>query len=125
MDMKKDKCNVPDVGTIVEYGLDSFGNGPETWRVDGWLRVAPKRPKFLKEEWIEKILFKSCQKINGHRMQFCLRNEATHLALSGVCGRIALIKKCKVVGRVDWPEETIEEQRRSAIRLGKNHEMIF
>lgn len=120
----------PDVGALVEYGTDSFGKGPGHYRVDGWLRAAPT-PKFEPHDFIGKILFESCREFGEGRdgtrvrMQWCLREEATHLSLSGICGAMARIEDCKVTGMVDWPPKMLDEARESARLLGASHEMIF
>jgi hypothetical protein len=120
----------PDVGTLVEYGKDSFGKEPGHYRVDAWLRAAPT-PEFEPHDFIGKILFESCQELDDERdgqkkrMQFCLRDEATHLSLSGICGAIAPIEMCKVTGVVDWPPKHLAEARESARLLGGTHRMIF
>lgn len=118
----------PDVGALVEYGLDSFGKEPANYRVDAWMRVAPT-PNFARHDFIGKILFESAQELTDaadgrkKRMQFCLREEATHLALAGICGAIAPVAMCKVTGMADWPEHFLEDARRQAVRLGASHEM--
>jgi hypothetical protein len=120
----------PDVGAIVEYGVSSMGNGPKTWRVCSWLRAAPE-PTLAPDDFIGQILFETCREFdtkNGSvkkRMQWCLREEATHVSLTGTCGCIAPVEKCKVVGRVDWPEQQIDDDRSYAVRLGTMHEMLF
>jgi hypothetical protein len=120
----------PVVGALVEYGKDSFGKGPGHYRVDGWLRAAPT-PKFEPHDFIGKILFESCREFGENRdgtkvrMQWCLREEATHLSLSGICGAMARIEDCKVTGMVDWTPKMLEEARESARLLGSSHEMIF
>lgn len=120
----------PDIGAIVEYGLDSFGKEPRRYRVSAWIREAPV-PEFKEEDWLEQILFEACQGLKDRsdgklkRMQFCLRHEATHLSLSGIAGAIAPISLCKVIGKVAWEEALLEDARRSANRKGENHEMIF
>lgn len=95
----------PDVGALVDYGLNSFGTGPGQYRVTGWIRAAPK-PTFEPGDVFGEILFEGCQEIDtgdgrgAKRMQSCLREEATHVSLTGIGGAIAPIDKCKVVGRV-------------------------
>jgi hypothetical protein len=120
----------PDVGALVEYGKDGFGKEPGRYRVDAWLRAAPT-PKLDPHDFIGKILFESCQELRDardgekKRMQFCLREEATHLSLAGICGAIAPIELCKVTGMVDWDPKLLAQERESARRLGASHEMIF
>lgn len=106
----------PDVGTIVEYGMDSFGKAPARYRVSSWMRVA-ETPKFKEHEWLDEILFEGCRDFGEGRMVWCTREEATHVSLTGICGALARIEDCKVVGRVPWPEEQISQARASAMRL--------
>lgn len=120
----------PDVGSLVEYGTNSFGTEPGRYRVSGWLRAAPP-PNLHPDDFIGSILYEACQELRDardgqrKRMQFCLREEATHLSLSGICGAIAPIEMCKVTGMVDWKPEHLEEERESARRMGAAHRMIF
>jgi hypothetical protein len=120
----------PDVGTLVEYGKDGFGKEPGRYRVNAWLRAAPT-PKLDPHDFIGKILFESCQELTDKRdgqkkrMQFCTREEASHLSLTGVGGAIAPIEMCKVTGMVDWDPKLLAQERESARRLGASHEMIF
>lgn len=120
----------PDVGVIVEYGLDGFGKEPAHYRVDAWMRAAPA-PKIASRDFLGKLLFESCREFKdaadgeNKRLQFCLREEATHLALAGVAGAIAPIAHCKVVGKVDWSEEQLSPVRQHARDLGAAHEMLF
>lgn len=122
--------NVPDVGSLVEYGMNSFNTGPAQYRVTAWMRAAPT-PVLHPDDFIGQILFEACQEIpdardgGKKRMQFCLQEEATHLSLVGIAGAIAPIELCKVTGMVDWPNDQIEKGREKARRLGKAHEMIF
>lgn len=120
----------PDVGTLVEYGMNSFGTEPARYRVSGWIRVAPE-PTLDPDDFIGQILFEACQEIRDKRdgqkkrMQFCLREEATHLSLSGICGAIAPVELCKVTGKVGWPAEHLADAQAHALRLGTAHQMIF
>lgn len=120
----------PDVGTIVEYGLNSFKTAPARYRVSSWMRPAPE-PKLDPNDFLGEILFESCREFDtkdgkgNRRMQFCLREEATHLSLSGICGAIAPIELCRVVGKVEWTAELLDDLRHTANRLGAAHEMLF
>jgi len=123
-------ATAPDVGSLVEYGMNSFKTGPAVYRVTAWMRVAP--PSVLhQDDFIGQILFEACQEIpdacggGKNRLQFCLQEEATHLSLTGIAGAIAPIELCKVTGMVGWSTEQIEQGRKKAIRLGEAHEMIF
>lgn len=120
----------PDVGALVEYGLDSFGKEPARYRVKSWMRVAPA-PQIAEDDWLGEILFEACQQVETktgagkQRMQWCLREEATHVSLTGICGAIAPIEACKVTGMVPWPKAQLDEARNSANRLGASHKMLF
>jgi hypothetical protein len=115
----------PDVGAIVEYGLDSFGRKPQTWRVKGWMCTA-ERPKFAEDDWIGEILFDSCREFKGNkRLRWCLREEAEYVTLTSICGAVAPIGECKVIGMVNWPKDQIDKDRDRAIRLGMSRELLF
>lgn len=120
----------PDIGALVEYGLNSFGTAPAQYRVSSWIRVAPV-PEPAPGDFLCDILFEACQEIldrrdgQRKRMQFCLREEATHLSLKGICGAIAPIELCKVTGMVAWTPEILAEEDESARRRGAAHQMIF
>jgi hypothetical protein len=60
-------------------------------------------------------------------MRWCLREEATHVSLSGIAGAIAPIGEVTVTGHVSesWSKEAVDEARQSAIRLGEAKEMLF
>lgn len=120
----------PDVGSLVEYGMNSFRTEPGRYRVKAWIRVAPT-PELHPDDFIGEILFEACQELRDardgqkKRMQFCLREEATHLALTGICGAIAPIEMCKVTGMVTWSKAMLDDSRASALRIGTAHQMIF
>lgn len=118
----------PEVGAIVEYGLDSFGKKPQTYRVDSWMReraplVKAKRGDF--SDVIDEILYDAQQEIKGKKMEWCLRHEATHLSLSGICGAVAPIEECKVVGMVTWSKELLDHERKQARELGFRRAQLF
>jgi len=110
----------------VEYSLNSFNTGPQFWRVDGWLRRA-KKPTYSKDsqDVISEILFEGCRKIDNHRMQWCLKSEATHVALSGICGTIAPISLCRFIGKIGWTPKDIAEAEAYACQLGKAGDVLF
>lgn len=119
------KLMAPDVGAIVEYGLDGLRRQPARYRVEGWLRTAP-RPTFDPNDWIGKILFEGCREfVDGKRLQWCHRDKAEFLSLSGVSGAIAPIAECKVVGIVSWSTKDIDEARASAVRMADRGLMLF
>lgn len=129
-DTTQGQAIAPDVGSLVEYGMNSFNTGPAAYRVTAWMRAAPP-PAFHPDDFIGQILFEGCQEIRDpcdgskKRMQYCLQEEATHLALTGIAGAIAPIEMCKVTGMVNWPADQIEMSREKARRLGATHEMLF
>ncbi len=114
---------VPDVGAIVEYGLDGFGKNPATYRVSGWLKSAPPPAPPSDQDgpygFLRQMLYQTQQKVgpDSKRLKFCTREEAEYLNLVGVAGAIARVGEVKVVGRVSWDEETIDQERQQAIAL--------
>lgn len=127
------KTLAPDVGALVEYGLDGYRARPATYRVSGWMKERPVEP--TSDELIDQgvtdigrilraILYETQQEVQGKKMIWCTREEATHLSLTGVCGAIAPIEACKVVGRVDWSEKQIDEERKYALKLAADRTMV-
>jgi len=127
---------IPNVCDIVEYGLDSFGKGAAAYRVEGWLRPHLVQPTItgddmllsgamwrdLTTDQIADALIHAIvtdEPSRGVRLAWCKREEATHVALSGICGAIGRASECKVVGRVQWAEETIAEAADRAQRLAE------
>lgn len=123
------KLRAPDAGALVEYGMNSFGTSPAHWRVKSWLRVAPPLDK-AESTWLDEILHEAAAEVDTktaagkQRMQFCPQDEATHVSLTGICGAIAPIEKCKVLGMVDWSPERLEEERLRAVRMGESRTMV-
>jgi len=106
---------VPNVGDIVEY------NG-RRYHVDGWLRerLPPQRSRTIMNNIINDILYETQQEIHGKKLRFCYQEEATYLSLSGVAGNIAPVDEVKVVGKVNWAPEHIEEARQGALLLAEH-----
>ena len=114
----------PDVGAIVHYGKNGMGNAPGTYRVNSWLRRVLVAPEATDDDPFADILFESCRTFDGYRLQFCQRAEATHVSMSGVCGAIAPIEQCEVVGMVEWPQKWIDEAREKAVRMGEKGKYV-
>lgn len=134
---------VPDVCDIVEFGLDSYGKAPATYRVDGWLKpyVEPyrvtgydmlltgamrseldnkQRSEVLLQPVLQAIAAeKEAMQPRRSRLVWCGRGDATHLALSGIGGAVAPVAECKVIGRVNWSAKTIQQQIDQANFLAK------
>lgn len=113
---------VPDVGDIVEYKGSRY-------RVSSWLRerVEPKPIDYdnLTELPWENIMYDAQQKVHGKKLKFCYRDEAMYLGLSGVGGAVAAVEEVKVVGKVDWKPEHVEEARQQALSLAEEGEVLF
>ncbi len=120
----------PEIGTIVNYGINEIMKEPRRYRVTAWIREAPP-PTFDPEDALDQILYESSREfrdaVDGvkKRMQFCLREEATHLSLTGVGGAIAPIALCTVIGKVEWPQNLLDDALASALRLGQSHQIIY
>jgi len=117
---------VPDVGDLVEYE-------GERYRVDSWLRErVPPSEKLPKKtdptslsDLYEEILYESQQYIHGKKLRWCYREEAQYVSLAGVGGAVAPVDEVKVVGRVNWKPEHIEEARQQALRMAEEGDVLY
>ena len=127
----------------VIYGLDSFNNKPQGWRVtchyyreehdDWWAkqqlgRVAKPQTGDelthhitceLVEESILKEYFSRLERglpaSNRYRYVRCRPEEATHVGLYCICGTIAPISECTFEHVVDWDEKRIRQEQERAV----------
>lgn len=103
-----------------------WNDKPTRWRVKSYLKAAVK-PEFadLASGMLEEIVFEACQKVgpDAKRLVWCSQDEAEYLSLSGMCGGIARVADCEVVGRVPWSDEHVREAENHARNL--IGEMIF
>lgn len=117
---------------IVEYGLDSFGKRPQTYRVTHYLKrvdydfsqrdsedsslgsfIDNMMRKFVDEEREERReAGLPCSR--RYKLIYCKQEDATHFSLAGICGALAPISECKKVRTVDWSQELIQEERDNA-----------
>lgn len=127
----------------VIYGLDSFGQKPQGWRVrshyyreehDTWWakqqEAVVAEPK-TGDEWAAKI---TCEIVeedilrtyftrlasgkpanNRFRYIRCHPHEATHVGLSAICGCIAPINECTFEHVVDWDEKMIKQEQANMV----------
>jgi len=117
---------------IVYYGLDSFDRDRQRWRVDAHMKrvedtFGQKPIETVEDQILYDIISMEIlkQKLRREeqglphtrrfRYQWCRPEEATHVCLSGICGAIAPIEKCEFIKVVEWPQEQIEEARKSAV----------
>ena len=132
---------VPDVCDIVEYGRDGLDQGPGRYRVTGWLKAHVRaRPEsgtdmlaagaMWQDLTIEQAkhaladrLLADIVKPAAVRLAWCPREEATHVALTGVGGAVAAVSACRVVGQVTWSRDMIDEAVAQAIALGAGREV--
>jgi hypothetical protein len=94
--------SVPDIG-------DLFADDGRTYRVTGWLRrTSPVRPGSV--SFMPDMV----------PMTFCTREQAEYVCGSGVGGVIRRLDDVTVIGRVNWSEEVLAQERCSfAVLLGK------
>ena len=105
----------PDVCVRVEYR-------GRRYRVESWYCEATVKPN----TGLGAVLFEASHDFGGGvRMRSCMRHEATHLGLVGVCGAIAPISDCEVLGRIEWSEGMISDAREFAEALGREGEIVF
>ena len=114
----------PEVGALVNYGTDSFGKEPGRYRVTGYMCRVESKPHFG-DDFLGEILFDSCRDFQGGKMRYCIREQATHVSLTGIAGAIAPIDECTVTGMVQWPDGLLKEAREKARRKGERGEMLF
>ena len=124
--------NKIEVGDIVEYGLDSFGEEVQTWRVTMHMKrvedtLEEHKPIDFADEITTKILLRERTKEIKHRKKhklpharryklvWCRPEEATHVSLVSVCGDDAPISEVKKIGVVKWPKKMIEEAKKDAV----------
>jgi len=123
-DMKID-VGVPNIGDIVEYEMHGR---TDRYRVSSWLRervAPPKTDETSMSGLYDDILYEAQQKVHGKKLRFCYQEEATYLGLTGVGGTVAPVDKVKVIGKVGWSPEHIEEARRNALLLAEEGEVLF
>jgi hypothetical protein len=120
---------VPNIGDIVEYR-------ERRYRVSSWLRERAKRKPMeetlnsITDETsisglMDDIFYEAQQQVHGKKLIFCYQEEASYLGLTGVGGTVAPVGEVKVVGKVDWSPEALEEARQGALRLAENGEVLF
>lgn len=122
---------VPKAGALVTYGLNSFDTAFQSWRVSSWYKaaVAPDWEVEERQHGVRavfpRILFESCQEIDGRRLVTCPPEEAEFVGLESVGGAIAPIGECKFMGYVQWPAAQLDEYHRDAVALCSRREMVF
>lgn len=127
--------NVPRAGATFEYGLNSFRNGPATYRVNGWMRRKPHKIDALEMAMTGALpdeyggtrallvaeLFSDWKRTEPASkeqvFEFCRPSVATHVCGSGIAGCIAPISEIVVTGMVAWSEEQLDEAHRSAMHF--------
>lgn len=133
-----------EVTDIVYYGLDSFNCYRQTWRICQFYKKQT-REEFEKANPIEDFILKSIldqlhqeeiQKrkennlpINSFRYLPCTPEEATHVGLTAICGRIVPISEVEFIKKMDsWNPELIELHKKSAsqsINLNCHHPWMW
>jgi hypothetical protein len=116
---------IPDIATKVydtkekNVGFDTF----RSYRVSKWLKTVPLRPidpvLTVTDEITNEIFFENHPDWNyKYKLAWCVREEATHVTASGICGIIIDLKDERYVFTheyVKWDEETIEQYRNDAM----------
>jgi hypothetical protein len=125
----------PEAGALFEYGTNSFGTGPAHYRVKAWMRRrAPRQDALdfatagaLPGEYggtMALLMAEVVREVREHegaghreRMEFCMRDVATHVCGAGIAGCVAAISKIKVTGMVQWSDAAVAEARDYAQRI--------
>ena len=117
---------------IVEYGLDSYNEKPQTYRVthhlkriedtlDTWQpsvtgsKIIRDLALKLREETRQKRKESGLPYTRRFKLIYCKPEEATHLSLTGIAGTHAPILECKKIRTVNWEPELIEQERKEAV----------
>ncbi len=124
--MSPPRRSVPDIGALVDFGRNSHDTGPGQYRVTGWLRPFVKKP-LPEGDVLAALAARLIESLDEdepprERLEWCLRDEATHVSLYGICGAIAHIDDCDVTGMVGWSEATLAGERRSAEQMAANRD---
>lgn len=114
----------PDVGDLVECDGKQY-------RVDNWLKALPdplQRDLSAEDitaeadtftDALRLIIISATQRVgpDNKRLGWCTREEAEYVGVSSGYSTIRRVNDCKVVGRIGWSAEVIEEHRQNALRL--------
>jgi len=105
-------------GAVFEYGS-------RTYRLDAFLcedeDKTPAHP-FIAQLVAELNAEEDSKLSAGHRrikLRFCMPEEATYVAGSGVCGCVAEIADITIVGTVPWSSRELIEHHEEALSLGR------
>jgi hypothetical protein len=114
----------PEVGSLVDYGLDSWRKEPGKYRVEGYM--CPAEP-LEGDDIVSRIMREILEEEASERrqkglpparkpMRWCHRHEATHVSLYGISGTLAPIGEVKVTGhlRGSWTDEMVADLQRQA-----------
>ncbi|OJW42431.1 MAG: hypothetical protein BGO50_01480 [Rhodanobacter sp. 67-28] len=114
----RERSLAPSIGDLFEYRGGSY-------RCNAWLCPAEQpKPDPSWSAAIDALLFETAFQREGVRFRYCLREEATHVAGSGVCGCIAEIGRIQVTGRVDWSETVLRDAEAAAVALGRSRRIV-
>lgn len=96
-----------------------------SYRIEAFLCEMPKRVatgNFLDDMLADWEAEEDAKVPAGHeriKLRFCLPDEATFVAGSGVCGVVARITDIVVTGTVSWSEQCLAEAQAEAYRLAR------
>jgi hypothetical protein len=100
-----------------------------SYRVNGWLKRRPPRPaprteqeRVTREIYDKLIADGSISPPRGFGpdkvpLDCCTREEAEYVSGYGVAGTIVRVADVQVTGKVDWPADVLEDERRRANRM--------
>lgn len=112
----RERLFVPDVGVIFVAPSEHVeAKDRKSYRVFAWLCEAT--PPDENASWLEAFLFDAQPAIDGKKLAYCTREEATHVAGMGEGRCVRRVDEIEVVGRVSWSEEQIVRARQNALRL--------
>jgi hypothetical protein len=115
---------IPDVATrIIDKKNKDGMRRNYTYRVTSWLKAVPRRPISNPSNVAEEIIIELFEEWHPnwkyeYKLEWCVREEATHVCGAGISGCIADLSDTDqwefTNEYVNWSKETIDERRESA-----------
>lgn len=114
---------IPQIGDTFLWSF-TYRNGyrekPSRWRVDAYLKrytpppLAPEVAEFF--ESIGMGFEPTARRVGPDNVPlvFCRREEAEYVSAAATCGIIVRVSDVHVIGRVNWPDDLMDDARRHA-----------
>jgi len=119
---------IPDVCDSVEY-VDMTGETRE-YRVTGWLRKYRGWKYVFAENQRQADALEAIWDVHecnpyANKYEFCTKEEATHVSISEVASQVVPVEKVRVVGRIGWSQNVIDQETKHAMEIGAAHQRVL